>query len=89
MQFLNEKNIVHRDLAAKNVLLKKQIGSDNYVPKITDFGLAHIQGQPTGLANHHTAPHGPPVLSSLLIYLSIYLSFSLVPINLFISNESP
>lgn len=37
MMYLEERRLVHRNLAARNVLVK----SPNHI-KITDFGLAHL-----------------------------------------------
>ncbi len=35
MKYLSEKNIIHRDLASRNVLIDKQLNA-----KISDFGLS-------------------------------------------------
>lgn len=37
MMYLEERRLVHRNLAARNILVK----SPNHI-KITDFGLAHL-----------------------------------------------
>eukprot|EP01105_Mastigella_eilhardi_P018341 TRINITY_DN4234_c0_g1_i1.p1 TRINITY_DN4234_c0_g1~~TRINITY_DN4234_c0_g1_i1.p1 ORF type:complete len:501 (+),score=83.07 TRINITY_DN4234_c0_g1_i1:606-2108(+) len=39
IQFLHSKNIIHRDVAARNVLVGEFTG-DKYVVKISDYGLA-------------------------------------------------
>jgi serine/threonine protein kinase len=38
MSFLHERNILHNDLAARNILVEKRLS--NYILKITDFGLS-------------------------------------------------
>jgi serine/threonine protein kinase/formylglycine-generating enzyme required for sulfatase activity len=38
LKFLHEHNIVHRDLKSSNILISKR--DDEYIPKITDFGLS-------------------------------------------------
>ena len=40
MRYLESQNIVHKDVAARNVLLTKQM-----IAKIADFGLAHEEGE--------------------------------------------
>lgn len=37
--FLHEKNIIHRDIAARNVLLQMHTHSNTLVPKIVSFSL--------------------------------------------------
>jgi len=37
MQYLEKLNLIHRDIAARNILL-----GDNNVAKICDFGLAKL-----------------------------------------------
>uniref|UniRef100_A0AC34Q2G8 Tyrosine-protein kinase n=1 Tax=Panagrolaimus sp. JU765 TaxID=591449 RepID=A0AC34Q2G8_9BILA len=41
MAYMESKGLVHRDLAARNILL-----NENYVAKISDFGLAQSMNQP-------------------------------------------
>jgi serine/threonine protein kinase len=41
MAYLHHKKITHRDLAARNILLDK-VG-DNFVGKITDFGMSRFK----------------------------------------------
>jgi serine/threonine protein kinase/formylglycine-generating enzyme required for sulfatase activity len=38
LKFLHDHNIVHRDLKSSNILISKR--NDEYIPKITDFGLS-------------------------------------------------
>src|SRR5690606_22316719 len=40
---LHHSNILHRDLKPSNILIEID-RSDNYVPKITDFGLSKLLG---------------------------------------------
>ena len=39
MEYLSLKNIMHGDLAAHNILISK-LNNENYVAKVTDFGLS-------------------------------------------------
>lgn len=41
MSYMESRNLVHRDLAARNILL-----DENYIAKISDFGLAQSMSQP-------------------------------------------
>ena len=43
MQFLAENNIVHRDLATRNILIDSLITNHERL-KIADYGLSHILG---------------------------------------------
>eukprot|EP00123_Amoebidium_parasiticum_P006622 comp17535_c0_seq3/m.17092 comp17535_c0_seq3/g.17092 ORF comp17535_c0_seq3/g.17092 comp17535_c0_seq3/m.17092 type:complete len:304 (-) comp17535_c0_seq3:317-1228(-) len=46
MKYLHDRHITHRDLKPENVLLDEYgAGSDRYVVKLTDFGLARIVGE--------------------------------------------
>ncbi len=40
MTFLNDNNIMHRDLKPQNILLQKEKDTDEYTIKIADFGFA-------------------------------------------------
>jgi len=42
---LHSQNIVHRDIAARNILL-----TENFIPKITDFGLSRVLSGPSDSA---------------------------------------
>ena len=46
MTYLEEKNFVHRDLRAANILV-----GDNYVVKVADFGLARLTEDVVYIAN--------------------------------------
>lgn len=50
MQYLEFKNIVHNDLAARNILVCKNMEKDEneYLLKISDFGLSKL------LSNYET-----------------------------------
>jgi serine/threonine protein kinase len=45
MAYLEEKNYVHRDLRAANILLNER---ENITVKVADFGLAHLIASPQG-----------------------------------------
>ena len=40
MEYLASKNIVHGDLAARNILITKHHNDESYLAKIGDFGLS-------------------------------------------------
>ena len=44
MEYLHNHKILHRDLSLGNIMIKK-INEDEYILKITDFGLAKTKGQ--------------------------------------------
>lgn len=39
MVHLEKKNCIHRDIAARNFLVHKSDGSQNYTVKLSDFGF--------------------------------------------------
>jgi serine/threonine protein kinase len=45
MQYLVQKNIVHRDLSLRNLLVGRGNELDKYIVKISDFGLSRIMGK--------------------------------------------
>ena len=38
MVFLHSNLLIHRDLKSPNILLKREVGSDGYTAKVSDFG---------------------------------------------------
>jgi len=59
MDHLHNNNIIHRDLACRNVLVEvKRAGHDSFVlvPKISDFGLSVATSKQTRLPVRWTAP---------------------------------
>ena len=42
MIYISEKNIIHRDLALRNLLVTIQGENNKYLIKISDFGLSRI-----------------------------------------------
>lgn len=40
ISFLHQNNVVHRDLKPSNILIQKHELTQEYIPKITDFGLS-------------------------------------------------
>lgn len=42
MAFLEKQNIVHRDLALRNLLASKSGGNEKYLVKVSDFGLSRL-----------------------------------------------
>ena len=42
LEYLHKKDVLHRDLTARNILLNKSDGSIPPIPKIADFGNSHV-----------------------------------------------
>jgi serine/threonine protein kinase len=40
MQYINQQNIIHRDLATRNLLCKVESG--RYTVKVADFGMSRL-----------------------------------------------
>lgn len=73
MAYLEEKNYVHRDLRAANILV-----GDNNVVKVADFGLARL------IEEHeiYLAHEGKiPTSISLLIYCLLHHPYLLLPLT--------
>jgi serine/threonine protein kinase len=53
VDFIHNKNILHRDLKLDNLLITKIIDTDQYDVRIADFGLAtFFNKQKDGLLTH-------------------------------------
>ncbi|GEM_PF-2327198 len=58
LHYSHERGIVHRDVKPGNILI-----DNSGVPKVTDFGLAKVQGDQTGLTQEGTALGTPGYMS--------------------------
>jgi len=60
LEFLEGCNLVHRDLATRNIILKSQIGSPRFKAVVCDVGLARLVGYTVRSTSLYSRSISPP-----------------------------
>ncbi|MBI4861928.1 MAG: serine/threonine protein kinase, partial [Candidatus Riflebacteria bacterium] len=60
LSYAHSMGIVHRDMKSENVILSDQIEDGFPVPKIADFGIATVKGEPPKQQKSEWSLHGTP-----------------------------